>query len=83
MATDVLIPKLGMTMEEGTVAQWLVPDGAEVNMGDVLYRLETEKIEMEIEAEGAGTVRRAGASIGVSHSTVLRRITALHPHHTA
>ena len=57
MATEVLIPKLGMTMTEGTVAEWLVPDGKEVQAGELIYRLETEKIEMEIEAEGAGVVR--------------------------
>lgn len=62
MATEIIIPKLGMTMEEGTVAEWLVPDGAEVQAGQPVYRLETEKIEMEVEAEAAGTVRHVVAS---------------------
>ncbi|MGI8927117.1 MAG: 2-oxo acid dehydrogenase subunit E2 [Tepidiformaceae bacterium] len=57
MPTEVLIPKLGMTMTEGTVAEWHVPDGATVQPGDLIYRLETEKIEFEVEAETAGTVR--------------------------
>jgi pyruvate dehydrogenase E2 component (dihydrolipoamide acetyltransferase) len=57
MATEVLIPKLGMTMTEGTVAEWHVTDGAEVKQGEPIYRLETEKIEMEIEAEASGIVR--------------------------
>ncbi|MFN0096210.1 MAG: dihydrolipoamide acetyltransferase family protein [Dehalococcoidia bacterium] len=56
MAVEMVIPKLGMTMEEGTVAEWLIPDGATVKPGDMIYRLETEKIEMEIEAEGEGTL---------------------------
>lgn len=56
MATPVLIPKLGMTMTEGTVAEWLVPDGTAVKVGDPVYRIETEKIDMEVEAEGSGTV---------------------------
>ena len=57
MATEVVILKLGMTMTEGTVAEWLVADGAEVKQGEPLYRLETEKIEMDVEADEAGTVR--------------------------
>lgn len=59
MPTDVLIPKLGMTMTEGTVAEWLVPDGAAVRTGDVVYRLETEKIEFQVEAEADGILRHA------------------------
>ncbi|GAB4325610.1 MAG: dihydrolipoamide acetyltransferase [Dehalococcoidia bacterium] len=62
MATEIIIPKLGMTMEEGTVAEWLVPDGAEVQAGQPVFRLETEKIEMEVEAEAAGTVRHVVAA---------------------
>lgn len=59
MPTDVLIPKLGMTMTEGTVAEWLVPDGAHVRAGDIVYRLETEKIEFQVEAEADGILRHA------------------------
>jgi pyruvate dehydrogenase E2 component (dihydrolipoamide acetyltransferase) len=61
MATEVLIPKLGMTMTEGTVAEWLVADGATVREGDPVYRLETEKIEMDVEAEAEGVVRHVVA----------------------
>lgn len=57
MATEVVILKLGMTMTEGTVAEWLVADGGEVKLGEPIYRLETEKIEMDVEAETAGIVR--------------------------
>jgi len=57
MPTEVLVPKLGMTMKEGTVAEWYVPDGAEVTQGQRVYRLETEKIEFQVEAETSGTVR--------------------------
>src|SRR5581483_2885393 len=57
MAIAVLIPKLGMTMTEGTVAEWLVPDGGIVKPGEIVYRLETEKIQFEVEAEAEGTVR--------------------------
>lgn len=57
MATEVLIPKLGMTMTEGTVAEWKVADGAQVTAGQIVYQLETEKIEFEVEAEASGTLR--------------------------
>jgi pyruvate/2-oxoglutarate dehydrogenase complex dihydrolipoamide acyltransferase (E2) component len=57
MAVEIVIPKLGMTMEEGTLVGWLVADGVEVEAGAPLFNLETEKIEMEVEAEAAGVVR--------------------------
>ena len=57
MATEILIPKLGMTMTEGTVDEWYIRDGGEVKSGENIYRLETEKIEFEVEAEADGIVR--------------------------
>ena len=57
MPTEIYMMKLGMTMTEGTVAEWHIPDGGEVKLGEDLYRLETEKVEMEVEAEGAGIVK--------------------------
>lgn len=59
MATEIVIPKLGMTMEKGTLAEWHVADGQEVQAGEFVFHLETEKIEMEVEAEAAGIVRQA------------------------
>ena len=58
MATEVKIPKLGLTMEEGTVAEWLVPDGGVVSFGQAVYRLETDKVETEVEAEGEGVLHQ-------------------------
>lgn len=66
MATEVRLVKAGMTMTEGAVAEWYVPDGAEVEAGQPLYRMETEKIELEVEAEASGVVRHlvgAGATL--------------------
>ena len=57
MPTEIYMMKLGMTMTEGTVAEWHIPDGGEVKLGEDLYRLETEKVEMDVEAEAAGIVR--------------------------
>lgn len=59
MATEIVMVKVGMTMTEGTVSDWLVDDGQSVAAGDALYRLETEKVDMDVEAEAAGVVRHA------------------------
>lgn len=60
MATPINIPKLGVSMTEGTLVQWMVSDGQRVEAGDVLYRLETDKVENDIEAPVAGVVHLTG-----------------------
>ena len=65
MATPVIIPRLGMTMQEATLLEWAVPDGAAVAAGDVLYRIETDKVETDCEAPAAGTIRHAVGPGGV------------------
>jgi pyruvate dehydrogenase E2 component (dihydrolipoamide acetyltransferase) len=71
--TIVVLPKMGMTMTEGTLAQWLVPDGAPVEKGQTIFRMLTEKINAEVEAEASGILRHlvpedatvpAGAVVG-------------------
>lgn len=57
MARDVKIPKLGHSMVEGFLAEWLVSDGDQVSAGTPIYRIETEKVENEIEAPASGTIR--------------------------
>jgi len=47
-------------MSEGTLVEWLVGDGDAVQPGDILYRIETDKVENEIEAPVAGVVRITG-----------------------
>lgn len=47
-------------MSEGTLVEWLVSDGQTVNVGDVLYRIETDKVENEIESPAAGVVHLSG-----------------------
>ena len=54
---DIMIPRLGMAMTEGTLAEWVVADGGTVAAGDVIYRLETDKVENEVEAPVAGVLR--------------------------
>jgi pyruvate/2-oxoglutarate dehydrogenase complex dihydrolipoamide acyltransferase (E2) component len=58
---DVLMPKLGLTMNEGTVSAWLVEDGVEVEAGDPICEIETDKVTEEIVADVAGVLRHAVA----------------------
>lgn len=51
---EVLLPKLGLTMEEGTILEWVVRSGDLVKTGDVLLRLATDKVDVDVEAEGEG-----------------------------
>jgi pyruvate/2-oxoglutarate dehydrogenase complex dihydrolipoamide acyltransferase (E2) component len=59
MAVEVLLPKLGLTMEEGTVDEWLVADGDVIAVGDPLLRLATDKVDVDVEAEAGGRFHRA------------------------
>jgi pyruvate dehydrogenase E2 component (dihydrolipoyllysine-residue acetyltransferase) len=54
VAVQVLLPKLGLTMETGLIEAWLVQPGTPVEPGDPLLRLATDKVDVEVEAEGAG-----------------------------
>jgi pyruvate/2-oxoglutarate dehydrogenase complex dihydrolipoamide acyltransferase (E2) component len=60
VAVPINIPKLGVSMTEGTLIEWLVQDGDEVAAGQVLYRIETDKVENDVEAPVAGVVRITG-----------------------
>ncbi|MDE9450724.1 pyruvate dehydrogenase complex E1 component subunit beta [Aliiroseovarius sp. Z3] len=56
MATEVLMPALSPTMEEGTLAKWLVKEGDEVASGDIIAEIETDKATMEFEAVDEGII---------------------------
>ncbi|PRY95352.1 pyruvate dehydrogenase E2 component (dihydrolipoamide acetyltransferase) [Hasllibacter halocynthiae] len=58
MPTKILMPALSPTMEEGTLARWLVKEGDSVASGDLLAEIETDKATMEFEAVDEGTVGR-------------------------
>jgi pyruvate/2-oxoglutarate dehydrogenase complex dihydrolipoamide acyltransferase (E2) component len=60
MSVDVCIPKLGMSMTEGKLTEWLVADGAAVKEGTPIYTVETDKSSQEIEAPAAGVLRIVG-----------------------
>ena len=61
MAVEVLLPKLGLTMETGLIEEWLVSPGTPVKPGDPLLRLATDKVDVEVEAEGSGLFHPAVA----------------------
>ncbi|SHE56720.1 pyruvate dehydrogenase E1 component beta subunit [Ruegeria intermedia] len=56
MATEILMPALSPTMEEGTLAKWLVKEGDTVSSGDILAEIETDKATMEFEAVDEGII---------------------------
>jgi pyruvate/2-oxoglutarate dehydrogenase complex dihydrolipoamide acyltransferase (E2) component len=60
MASRLKIPKLGMSMNEATIVQWLVADGDAVQVGQPLYLLETDKTENEVPSPVAGVIRLIG-----------------------
>lgn len=62
MPTTLRIPKAAVSMQEGTLAQWLVPDGASVTIGQPIYTLELEKSTIDITAPDAGVLRQSAAT---------------------
>jgi pyruvate/2-oxoglutarate dehydrogenase complex dihydrolipoamide acyltransferase (E2) component len=75
MSTEVLLPKLGFSMVEGAVAEWLVADGAVVEAGKPLYVMESDKSAEEIESPASGRLKIV-VETGVTYpvGTVLARI---------
>ncbi|MFZ1338094.1 MAG: pyruvate dehydrogenase complex E1 component subunit beta [Paracoccaceae bacterium] len=72
MATNVLMPALSPTMEEGTLAKWLVKEGDQVKSGQIIAEIETDKATMEFEAVDEGTVGKilvAEGTAGVKVNT--------------
>src|SRR5215210_6500358 len=58
MPIELKMPALSPTMEEGTLAKWLVKEGDEVKSGDILAEIETDKATMEFEAVDEGTIAK-------------------------
>ena len=58
MAIEILMPALSPTMEEGTLAKWLIKEGDVVEIGDLLAEIETDKATMEFEAVDEGVISK-------------------------
>src|SRR5262245_41825892 len=56
MPTEILMPALSPTMEEGKLAKWLIKEGQQVKAGDIIAEIETDKATMEVEAVDEGKV---------------------------
>ncbi|MBW4963041.1 pyruvate dehydrogenase complex E1 component subunit beta [Sulfitobacter sp. CW3] len=74
MATEILMPALSPTMEEGTLAKWLVKEGDTVSSGDIMCEIETDKATMEFEAVDEGVIGKiliAEGTEGVKVNTAI------------
>ena len=58
MPTEILMPALSPTMEEGKLAKWLVTEGQAIKPGDIIAEIETDKATMEVEAVDEGKVSK-------------------------
>ncbi|WP_020106946.1 2-oxo acid dehydrogenase subunit E2 [Nocardia sp. 348MFTsu5.1] len=68
MAQQIVLPKLGLTMQEGVIGEWVASSGQHIALGDTLLRLETDKVDVDVEAEGEGilaTVAQTGEVLPV------------------
>ena len=77
MAIEILMPALSPTMEEGTLAKWLVAEGAKVRSGDVIAEIETDKATMEVEALDDGTIGKILIAAGTEGVKVNSPIAVL------
>ena len=57
MSIEIKIPQIGFSMQEGTLVEWLVPDGGQVQEGAPLYTLELDKAVQEVTSPAAGKLR--------------------------
>ena len=76
MAIEITVPELGESVLEATVSRWLKKEGDFVNVGEVLVELETDKVNLEVGAKGAGVLQKIEATEGadVKVGDVLGRI---------
>ena len=77
MPTEILMPALSPTMEEGTLAKWLVKEGDTVNSGDIIAEIETDKATMEFEAVDEGVIGKIVVAEGTEGVKVNSLIAVL------
>ena len=66
MATDVIMPQMGFDMEEGTVVRWLKAEGDNVDRGEPIVEIETDKATVEVESFASGLLRRIVVTEGIT-----------------
>ena len=76
MPTQILMPRLSPTMEEGKLAAWHVKEGDRVRSGDVVAEIETDKATMEVEAPEDGVIEKLLLAAGTEHVPVNHPIAA-------
>jgi pyruvate/2-oxoglutarate dehydrogenase complex dihydrolipoamide acyltransferase (E2) component len=64
--TKVILPKLGLTMDEGAIAHWHKHEGDRVTAGEALFECETDKVNMDVEAVASGYLRKVIVQEGVT-----------------
>src|SRR6266508_3871701 len=64
MATELTLPRLGQGMESGTIVRWLKQEGDQVEKGEPLYELDTDKVTQEVEADASGVLLKILAGEG-------------------
>src|SRR6266513_34564 len=64
VANEVKLPRLGQGMESGTIVKWLKSEGEQVEKGEPLYELDTEKVTQEVEADVAGVLLKIAIEKG-------------------
>ena len=81
--TPVIMPKLGLTMDEGKLVAWLKKEGDRIEAGEILFEVETDKATMEVESPVAGYVRKllaaGGETVPVTQVIALISTTADEP----
>jgi pyruvate/2-oxoglutarate dehydrogenase complex dihydrolipoamide acyltransferase (E2) component len=60
MAEQMVVPRLGLTVTEVEIVEWLVEDGARVEQGDPVVNIATDKTETELEAPASGIIKQIG-----------------------
>src|SRR4051794_30077786 len=75
MAAEVKLPRLGQGMESGTIVKWLKAEGDQVEKGEPLYELDTDKVTQEVEAEASGvllkiTIAEGEADVGTTIAVI-------------
>lgn len=82
---EVILPKTGMNMEDVTLLDWIAKEGTEVAVGDPIFRMETEKVEIEVPADDAGWLHQTVAPSETPHSigTTIGLVATTHDEYDA